>query len=57
MQELNQKPKRNADYWFVPHGLINLLSYASQDYLPSGGTTQNGLGPLMSIINQENALD
>jgi hypothetical protein len=37
-------------------GLFNLLSYTSQDYLPRVGTIPSELGPLTSIINQENAL-
>ena len=32
-------------------GLLNLLSYRTQDYQPRDGTTHNGLGPPPSITN------
>jgi hypothetical protein len=43
-------------------GLLTLLSYTTQEYFlrhrewNGGSTTHSGLGPLTSIINQENAL-
>ena len=37
-------------------GLFSLLSYRPQDHQPRNGTTHNGLGSPMSIINQENSL-
>jgi hypothetical protein len=39
----------------VPLGWLIDLSYTAQDHLPVDDTTQGGLGPLPSIINQENA--
>jgi hypothetical protein len=38
-QELKLKSRRSATYWLAPHGLLSLLSYASQDYQPRSGTT------------------
>jgi hypothetical protein len=43
----------NAVYWIV-HGWLSLLSYPTQHHLPRGGTTYSGLGPPISISNQEN---
>ena len=51
-----QRPQRGAAHWLAPHGLLNLLSYSTQDYQPRGVPTHSELGPLPSIINQENAL-
>lgn len=28
--------------WLVPHGLLSLLSYTLQDYLPCSGTSHSG---------------
>lgn len=41
---------------FALHGLLILLSYATQDYLPRGGTKHSRLGPAILVIKQENAL-
>ena len=30
-------------YWLAPHGLLNLLSYRTQDHQSRGGPTLNGL--------------
>lgn len=38
-----------------PHGSPNLLYYITQDCLLRNGATHNGLGPLISTINEENA--
>ena len=35
--------------------LISLLSYVTQDHLPSSSTGLSGLGPAISSINEENA--
>jgi hypothetical protein len=43
-----QRPWRGATYWLVPHGLLSLLSYRTQDHQPRGGTTHDG------AFNQEN---
>jgi hypothetical protein len=40
-----QRPWRTADFWLAPHGLLNLLSYRTQDHQPRDGATHNGLGP------------
>jgi hypothetical protein len=38
-------------YWLAHHGLLNLLSYRTQDHQPRDGTTYNGLGPPPLITN------
>jgi hypothetical protein len=35
-----------AAYWLASPGLLNLLSYRTQDYQPRDGTTHNGLSHL-----------
>jgi hypothetical protein len=51
-QELMQRAWRGAAFWLAPHGLFSLLSYRTQDQLPTqGGITHNGQGPLPSIAN------
>ena len=41
-------------YWFAFHGLLNLPSYNTQDYIvPRAGTTLSELSPPTSVINQE----
>lgn len=35
---------------------LGLLSYTTQDHVPSGDTSPSGLGLPTSMINQENAL-
>lgn len=37
----------------TPHGLLSLLSHSTQDHQPRSATAQSGLGPPMSILNQE----
>jgi hypothetical protein len=52
-----QKPWRGAAYCLVPHGLLNVLSYRTQDLQSRDGTTHNRLGPSSSITNlKQNAL-
>lgn len=53
-QELMQMPWRRAAYWFTPHDILSLLSYAPQD--SRDGVTHNRLDPPTSIMNVENAL-
>lgn len=36
-----QRPFKDA----VPHGLLSLISYRTQNHLPRDSTTHNGLGP------------
>lgn len=36
-------------------GVLSLFSYITQNSQPRGGTAYSGLGPLTSVINQENA--
>lgn len=45
---------RKTAYWLDLHNLLGLLSLATQDNMPRGGSAHSGLGPLISIINQEN---
>ena len=41
----------DAAYWLVPHGLLSLLSYRTQDHQLRDGTTHNGLVcPHQSLI-------
>ena len=40
-----QRTWRGATYWLGHHGLLNLLSYKTQDHQPRNGTTHKGLGP------------
>lgn len=42
-QELNQKSRRSAAYWLIPHWLVQLACLYTQNYLPRGGTTYCGL--------------
>lgn len=44
----------NKSHCLTPHGLFSLLSYTIQDGQPRDGNTHNGLGPPISIIDQEN---
>jgi hypothetical protein len=45
-QELMQRPWRDVTYWLASPGLLNLLSYRTQDYQPRDGTTHKGTSPL-----------
>ena len=43
-------------HWFIPHSLLSLLSYRTQDHQPRNGTLTNGFGTphkwiLLSQIN------
>ena len=51
-----QRPWRGAAYWLAPHGLLSLLSYRTQDHQPKDGSTQNGVGSLLSITNLKSVL-
>jgi hypothetical protein len=55
-QKLMLRPLREAAFCLAPHGLLSLLSYITQNHLLRGGATHNGLGPPLSMINQENIL-
>jgi fatty acid desaturase len=46
-QELIQRPWRSAAYWLALYGLLNLLSYRTEDHQSRDGTTHNGLGHLL----------
>jgi hypothetical protein len=37
--ELKQRPWRNTAYWFVPQGLLILISYITQNHLSRSHTT------------------
>jgi hypothetical protein len=41
IEELLQKPWRDVLYWLASPGLLSLLSYRTQAYLPRDGTTHN----------------
>ena len=41
-QELMQRPWRDVTYWLASPGLLSLLSYRTQDYQATDGTTHNG---------------
>jgi hypothetical protein len=41
-QELMQKPWKGVTYWHVPHVLLSLLSYRTQDHQSRGSTTTMG---------------
>ena len=52
-QELVQTPWRGVAYCLAPHGLLNLLSYRTQDHQPRDGTTHNGWAlPHQSLIKK-----
>jgi hypothetical protein len=42
MQELMQKPWRDAACWIASPGLLSLLSYRIPNYQPRDGTTNSG---------------
>jgi hypothetical protein len=49
-QELMQRPWRNAAYWLASYGLLNLLSYNSQDKKP--GVALSTIGWALPINHQ-----
>lgn len=51
--DLKQIPNMNTDHWFLPHSLLSLLSYKTQDHRPRGGPAHSELAPPTSIINQK----
>jgi len=55
-QELKQRPWRITAYWLASHGLLSLLSCRTEDHQPRDGATHSGLGPLILIVKQDNAL-
>jgi hypothetical protein len=54
--ELMQMPWRDAVYWLVSHGFLNLLSYRTQDYQFRHGTTHHRLDPPTLMSNYEDTL-
>lgn len=52
-KELKQKPWRTVAFWLIFHGLLNLLFYDIQDYLPRGGITHSDMGFSTLTSNQE----
>ena len=56
-QEMKHIPRRNAAYWLAPHGLLSILSYTIQYYLPRetspivGDISCSRLAPPTPIIN------
>ena len=51
-----QMPWRDAVYWLVSHGFLNLLSYRTQDYQFRHGTTHHRLDPPTLMSNYEDTL-
>jgi hypothetical protein len=51
-QEMLQRPWRDAPYWLASPGLLNLLSYRTQDYQPRDGTTHSGPSHPLSLIEK-----
>lgn len=49
-------PEKMAAYWLAARVVLRLLSNIIQDHFPKGCTAHSGLGPPISIIYQENAL-
>jgi hypothetical protein len=47
-QELIQRPWRDVLYWLAAPGLLNLLSYRTQDYRPEIVPPTRGLSPLIT---------
>lgn len=54
-QKLKRRPWGKAACWFVPHDLLNLLSYSIQAYPSKGGTAHGDIGPSTSTVDQEHA--
>jgi len=52
-----QGPWRDAAHWLVPHGLLSLLSYRTQDYLPRIKTTHKGLSVSTSSLRKKMPYD
>lgn len=48
MENLERLLREAMEWW------LSLLSYIAQNHLPRAGTAHLGLGPLTSVINQEN---
>ena len=44
-QELMQRPWRGAAHWLALHGLLNLISYKTQDHHPKDDTAHSELSP------------
>jgi hypothetical protein len=55
-QKLMQRSWGSAAYWLAPHGLLNWLSYRTQDLQLRGSPNHNDLCLPLSIRNQENTL-
>jgi hypothetical protein len=51
-KELIQRPWRNAAYWIASPGLLNLLSYRTQDSQPRNGITHNGPSHPWSLVEK-----
>ena len=47
-----QRPWKSVAYWLVPYGLLRLLSYRTQEHLPRGGPTSNGMDPPTTITKK-----
>jgi hypothetical protein len=46
-----------AAYWLAPCGLLNLLSYRTQDHQPTDDSTNSGLGPPLLVTNLKHTLE
>ena len=54
-QELMQRPRKDSAFWFVPLGLLSLISYSTQDHGARNGPAHSVLDPPTSTVNRENA--
>lgn len=53
IQKRMQQPWMGTVHYTVPHGLLTLVSSKSQHHQSRGGTEQDELSPLTSMINQK----
>lgn len=55
-RKLMKRLWKSAAYWLAPQGLLDLLSYTTQDHLVRGDTFHNTLDPPTLTINQKASL-
>lgn len=48
-QELEHIPRRDADHWLAPHGLLSILSYIIQYFLPRETSSIVDQSPIREI--------
>lgn len=44
-------------FWLADHGLLNYVSWRTQEHLPRYSTTHSGLGPLILVLIESNPSD